>query len=514
MNNNFVNAMNKETAWKETENGQLALNTTFNKCLDLFGTIGAMRERSEEEICRVFIEAFYEDKLTALKILFNARDIQEGLGERRTFRVILNWLGRFHPEIVKINFDNIAKFGRWDDFYALVETPVEDDMWKYIATVLLEDMKGVLEERPISLLAKWLKSTNASSKETVRLGKRTAKKLGISEKVYRQLLTNLRKYLDVVETKMSKNEWQKIDFTKVPGGAMSKYTKAFLNHDTERFKEYLNAVENHGTVTVEGKEVKAKINTKNLYPYELVRKYIKDTKWTFELSEEPNQAVEVMWKNLNDWIDGKEANVIVVADTSGSMFSNNYLPICSSVGLAIYFAERNSGVYHNHFINFSQKPTWQTIYDDETLLEKVERVSTSSWMNNTNLEAVFNMILKSAIAQKVSSEDLPKKIIIVTDMEFDDCTYYHSEGIDCYKTFYEEMKAKFELAGYSIPTIVFWNVNARNNTFHVSYNTSGVIIVSGQATTVFKTLLSDDVSTPLEYMQSVISVDRYNCIKA
>ena len=263
--NKFAQAMEREVAWKTTENGQPALNTTFDKCLDLFGTIGALRSRTEAEIKLKFSEAYREDPLTAVKILFYARDIELGLGERNTFKICLNWLADFATEDVILNLENVVKFGRWDDLYALDGTRAEKAAYDFMKEQFLKDCLDLkTENKPISLLGKWLKSVNTSSEESKALGKKTAKMFGLSEVNYRKCLSALRTRINVIEKLMSQNEWEKINFNHVGGNALKRYKEAFARHQEERYREYLEAVKENKTIAVDGKEEKAKMNVKKL----------------------------------------------------------------------------------------------------------------------------------------------------------------------------------------------------------------------------------------------------------
>lgn len=447
-------------------------------------------------------------------MLFYARDIDEGLGERRVFRVGLRYLANYHPEVVRANIANIVKFGRYDDLYALDGTSVMNDAYALIKAQLIADLEAFRDRKPVSLLAKWLKSTNASSEETKRLGKQTAKALGLSIKEYRLILSELRRYLDVVEVKMSGNDWDHIDFNTVCGGAMKKYLTAFHRHQEDRFVEYLNAIKENKTIKVVKEdgtvvEKQAKINTKKLFPYEIVQKYIKESNslyWDVRINK-PINEYEVMWNSLKDWVGGVEANMLVMTDTSGSMTSNNCLPLSTSVGLAIYFAEKNKGIFHNKFIRFSNRAHWTSLSDNATLAEKINKVVEDDYWGSTNVESAFKLILDTAVNNHLAPEDMPKALVIVSDMEFNQAT----EG---QTTFYKGMKDKFNAFGYEIPEIVFWNVNARNDTYHTTKNTPYVRMVSGQATSIFKSLIDGKKHTPYDFMLEVLSNERYNVIKA
>ncbi len=519
-NNKFTEAMEKEVAWKETENGQTALNTTFDACLDLFSTIGALRKRSDKDIEAKVAAAYAEDKLVCMKCIFYARDIEEGLGERHVFRVALKYLAHRHSRDVIVNIPNIVKYGRFDDLYELVDTPVEKEAFAFMKMAFDEDCKNLAEHKPLSLAAKWFKSINTSSPESRKLGQLTAKYFGLSEAKYRKSLSALRKALRIVENNMSHNEWGAIDFNKVPGGAMKKYYKAFGVHEPERFKEYVDALHSGKKITVNGKEVEAKINTKKLYPYEILEEYAKQSGGyygrSFALGHYAyNPTIEAMWNGLKDWLEDASENTIIVADTSGSMQGR---PMATSVGLGIYFAERNKGAFHNKFMTFASIPSWITLSEGSSLSDKIARVP--DICDNTNLEAAFDLILRTAVQNKLSQKDMPKNLVIITDMEFDSCVIDNScesSVWGCYgrttkMTFYDAMKAKYESFGYKLPEITFWNVDARQDTFHTTKNQPHVRMVSGQATSVFKSLIDGKTHTPYEFMLETLNVKRYESV--
>ena len=514
--NKFVQAMEKEVAWKETENGQTALNTTFDACLDLFSTIGALRKRTDGDIEAKVGAAYAEDKLVCMKIIFYARDIEEGLGERRVFRIALRYLAHRHSRDVIVNIPNIVKYGRFDDLYELVDTPVEKEAFAFMKLVFEEDCKNYVAKKPLSLAAKWLKSINTSSKESRKLGQLTAQYFGLTERQYRIKLAALRKALRIVENDMSHNEWGAIDFNKVPGGAMKKYYKAFGVHEPARFKEYVDALHTGKKIVVNGKEVEAKINTKKLYPYEILEEYAKQNNGgyygrSFSLSHyKYNPTVEAMWNGLKDWLEDASENTIVVADTSYSMCGR---PMATSVGLGIYFAQHNKGVFHNKFMTFSSRPSWINLDEGASLSDCIAKVPDTC--GDTNLEAAFDLILTVAVTNGLKQSDMPKNLVIITDMEFDNCVIDNTcKGGWGYSkmTFYDAMKAKYEANGYKLPEITFWNVDARQDTFHTTKNRPHVRMVSGQATSVFKSLIDGKTHTPYEFMLETVNVARYDSV--
>lgn len=479
----FVTIARKQGQLKSTENGQMAYNTTNSNLLDLFETIGALRNRDKVEIEDKFAKAFNEDALLATKMLFYTGDIRGlGLGERRTFRICLKWLAINYPDIVKKNIIAIPMFNRWDSIFELVNTPCEQLMWSVIAAQLQQDYVHAATGESCSLLAKWMPSENASSKATKALARRAMINLHKAPSEYRKMLSALRLYIGVTETKMSRNEWSAINYEGVPSVAMKNYQKAFARRDALRYQEYIASV-NKG---------EKKINSSTLYPYDLVEQYMSHG--------DGGPATEAQWKALPNYITG-ENNVLIMADVSGSMSGR---PMATSIGLAIYFAERNKGAYHNLYMTFTDQPRFMSIKEGATLRENVRFVERAGVGLNTNLEAAFNEILKMAVQNSLTNEELPKALLIVSDMEID--RVVSREGLD----FVETMKRRFAQYGYKMPKLIMWNVDARQDTFLTQ--SADVLQVSGQATNTFKSVLSGINFTAYELMLKVLNDELYSCI--
>ena len=491
---NFANVMKKQAQTKLTENGAVAYNTLNNGLLDLFAVIGALRPQSESEIEQKFARAFNEDKLLATKMLFYAGNIRGGLGERRTFRVCLKWLAQNYPEIVIKNMANIPLFNRWDSLFILENTPAERAMWEFIKIQLMSDIRAMKKNHPVSLLAKWMPSENTSSKRTVRLARKAMSALNLTPRNYRKTLSALRKYIKVVERDMSANQWGDINYEGVPSYAMKNYQNAFAKHDAIRFSNYIASL-NKG---------EAKINASTLFPYDLVREYINEV-WTGGLyyrNGKLDSVVEAQWKALPNYIEG-ENNYVVMADVSDSM---NGRPLMTSIGLAIYFAERNKGDYHNIYMTFTNEPHFINIKEGATLLENVKTVANTDVGYNTNLEAAFDYILSNAIYNNVSNEDMPKALIVISDMEID--RYMSGCGLGLVDT----MKEKFNVAGYEMPKIILWNVEARQDTY-LSQNPD-VIYVSGSSPSVFKSFIGAlNGETAYDVMLKTLNDKMYDCVQ-
>lgn len=488
---NFAEAMRNAENDTYTENGMLARKSTTNACLDFFSTIGALRLGSGKHTTiqsnraeRYFAEAFKENPLLATKTVFYARDVREGLGEREIVRTLFQYMAKMHPETIKENLDLVGVFGRYDDLYSFIGTPLEDEMWTAMKKQFEEDKANLEAGNAISLLAKWIKTPDASSKNTRKLGILTAQKLGYSVYDFKRLLRKMRKEIDIVEAHMSAGEWDKIKYSAVPSRAMTVYRKAFYKHDADGFGEYINKA-------VRGEE---KINSATLFPYDIVEKV-----WNGEDSD----VLEAQWRQMPNFVEeGK--NIVVMADVSGSMSWHSMRPLSSSVGLALYFAEHNTGAYHNMFMTFESNPRFVNV-KGETLKQKISNISDAPWGGSTNVEKAFDLILSTALKNKVSADEMPEALVIITDMEFDD---YHIGNT----YFMDGMRKKFEQAGYKLPHIVFWNVASRNETVHALADESNVTLFSGQATSTFKSLIKTLGMTPYEAMLEVLNSERYAMI--
>lgn len=490
MSEKFVNALEHETNITRTENGALTYETTFNANLDWFAMGGGLRFQPEDRIWDLFFKAFIEDRLLAMKNLFYTRDVREGLGERKVFRTVIKKLAIYNPEVVIKNIQIIPFFGRWDDLYALVDTPAEEEMFRFIKEQLTEDLKS---EHP-SLLAKWLKSENASSKETKYLAKKTRKALGMTPKEYRKTLVELRKRIDILETHLTQKDYT-FDYDKVPSQAMLKYKKAFIRNDYDRYTKYIQQV-------IEGKK---KINTQTLSVVQIVHEILKNSD---NLSSDMIRHYDTLWNNIAK-VDTTE-NALVVADVSGSMIGScgqPYLGLAASIALALYYAENNKGIFHNKFITFSENPKLQTIKGDN-IYEKIMNLARTDWGFNTNVEAVFNLILDVAVKNNLPQEDLPKKLYIVSDMEFDMATNVNPNA-----PLFDAIRNKFEDYGYELPTLVFWNVASRQNNIPVTKNTPNVILVSGMSQKLFDDLIKNQLPDPVEFMLEVLNKDRYSIVQ-
>ena len=496
MTNLFSKAISIESNKTKTENGANAFKSTNDSLVDLFGVIGSLRGRDKKEIEDLFAKAHAEDPLLAIKMAFYARNIRGGLGERETFKTIIHWLAVNHPQQLICNLVYIPHFGRWDDMYALIGTPVERHMWAIVAHQFLDDIQNLkTPEAKVSLLGKWLKSTNASSKETRRLGYLTARKLGLSPKEYRVALTKLRERIRIVESQMSANKWEEIEFSEVPSKAMMNYRDAFKRHQPERFDMYMQSLADEDT----------KINARALFPYEILekaelREYYSSSYNGYYFKINDDAVLEAQWKALPNYIE-EPANFLVMADTSGSMTGR---PMATSISLAIYFAERNRGAFHNQFMTFSSKPQFVELKGN-SLKEKVSCIE--SIVDNTNLEKAFREILEVAVANKVPPEDMPKSLIVISDGEIDSFASSRAHW-----SFLSNMQNEFESAGYRLPKVVMWNVESRGNRFIDTIGNPNIQFISGSSPSSFKALINGQNFTAQELMYKTLNDEMYSMI--
>ena len=501
--------LNEDYNNSTTENGAVGYRTTGKALLDFNFKVASYRNKNGVEIVNDFMKVFYEDKLTAMKFLFFIRDREEGLGERRVFRVIIAELASVEPEIIKAIMPLVAEYGRYDDLLELFNTPLEKDVIELFKEQIDNDAKNFRNKKPVSLLAKWLPSINASEKQKVR-AKKIIKQWGITEEFYRKTLSKLRQYIDVTERKMCANEWDQIKYENVPSRANLNYNAAFLRHDEERRRAFLGQVE----------KGEKKIHAGKLYPHDIVHKYTDVYSWNRKLYP-LDTALEQLWKALPQ----KEiANTLVVADGSGSMTSTigktNVTALDVANALAIYFAEHNKGEFNNTYITFSENPQLVRFNKADSLHDKIAKALAHNEVANTNIEKVFGLILKTAIDNKLSQEEMPKNILIISDMEFDECAAITKDTNDWgigrivnrpTKKLFKVIENEYNGYGYKLPKLIFWNVASRTGTIPMKENDLGVALVSGFSTNIAEMVMNDKLD-PLEILLDKLNTPRYEKI--
>jgi hypothetical protein len=458
-----------------TTNGMLTNSTTSNHCVDLFFSIGALRGKNNQDtLMNNFIKAYNENKLIALKILFWVRDVREGAGERQIFKDIITYLANNDLNTLTNNIHLISEYGRWDDILPLLDTKAKDN----VLTLIKEALKA-----KDGLCAKWLPRPNVNNKDKKRWANEIRKSLVLSPKQYRILLSDLS---NTVEQLMCSNNWGSIEYKKVPSKAMSDYMSAFSKHDKERFSAFINDVKTGKTT------IKAGV----VYPYDIIKNMRYGNK----------DGADVQWNSLPNYMEGSKKRLLPIVDVSGSMScsagdSKSITCLDVAVSLGLYISERNEGLFKDGFVTFSTSPRLEILKG--TLSERYMQMNSSNWSMSTNLEAVFNLVLNSAINNQVSVDEMPDTLVILSDMQFNQGVKYNTSAQEMIERMYND-------AGYKMPSVIYWNLNGRNNNFPVKYDKSGVCLVSGFSPTLLKNILGDVDYSPEKIMLDIVNSDRYS----
>lgn len=487
----MLNLIKKELLKEETTNGAIVYSSSMDSVVDFFAKAGALRDTGLDESILLFSKAYAEDRELALKTLFYIRDIRGGQGEREIFRNLFSWLVDVDEPTCIANIHNIAEYGRYDDMLQIAfycdGSHFTNEVITRVKYQLMLDLNNLAEGKDISLLGKWMWSCNASSKETLTKAHWLRNKLGMTAKHYRKILSKLRKKINIVETMISEKRYEDIDYSTVPSKAMTKYRTAFYRNDETGIENFIQAV----------KSGKAKINASTLYPYDLVRPIL-----GYHVDGKDRDILEAQWNALPNYIGDREWNGLVVADVSGSMSG---LPMEVSVSLALYIAERNNGFFKNHFMTFSEEPSLVEIKGD-TFVQRVESLEDADWGYSTNLSSVFDLLLKTAVSNNLNQSEMPEQLFIITDMQFDG-----NAEVDNTKTFMQTISEEWSNHGYTVPKIVWWNVNAGsyNNSFPMTVDEAGVQYVSGCSPVILKTLLGGQFLSPLDVVKNTVDTPRY-----
>ncbi|MDE6365590.1 MAG: DUF2828 family protein [Lachnospiraceae bacterium] len=505
---NVKNMLNNEYNTSVTENGAVGYRTSGKALLDLNFAVSSLRNASEREIIDRFIKAYYEEPKLALRWLFFAGDVRQGLGERRLFKTILLELAQSRPKLARALMPLIPEYTRWDILVALIDTPLAEEAAEMIHRQLAEDGANMEKGASISLCAKWLPSENASSDHTKRLARLLAKKLSMTNRQYRRTLASYRSYLDVVEVKMSGKRWADIDYEAVPSRANLIYNVAFLRNDEERRRAFLGAV----------KKGEKAVHAGVLYPHDILHSYIdyeKKPGWIY--IKPTDDTIEELWKALPDYVQGA-GNTLCIADGSRSMWlkpggsSVSCLEVANA--LAIYFAERCTGQFKDTYITFSQTPQFVDLSKGKTLYDKLCIAIHYNEVANTNIEAVFELILDTALKYRMPQKDLPENLLILSDMEFDSATRCAVNGnwVSPDEKLFERFAKRYASHGYRLPRLVFWNIRSRTNTIPVRENPLGVALVSGFSPVITKMVLSNEVD-PYKILIQQLMAPRYDAVE-
>ena len=466
-----------------TENGMTTNSSSLNRCVDLFFTIGAMRGQDKQRLIRNFSLALLEDPTRAMKILFWVRDVREGAGERQIFRDVMKYLAEDHTEFLRKNIPYVSEYGRWDDLLTLIGTKLEADAFTQIRWGL--DNKN-------GLCAKWMP----------RKGPEAAKLRNFLEMTPKQYRKTLVELTNVVETQMCANEWEKIDFGKLPSVASARYQKAFWKRNEEGYKAYIASLQ----------KGEAKINAGAVYPYDVTK----------SLQRGNSDVAVEQWKALPNYMEGTEDRILPVVDTSGSMSTSaggnkNVTCMDVSVSLGLYISERNVGAFKDAFITFSAEPQIQVLKGN--LRDRFNQLSRADWGYNTDLVKVFDLILNQATKHSVPESEMPTKILILSDMEFDSATRSNSgwgtrPTTAWNPTAQEMIEQKYAAAGYKMPAIVYWNIQSRGDNIPVAFDKTGTALVSGFSPSILKSVVKGEITSPQGIMDETIMSPRYEAIKA
>jgi hypothetical protein len=461
-----------------TENGMITNSSSLNHCVNLFFQIGAMRGQDKSRLINAFTKAFGENPLTAMKLLFWARDVRGGAGERQIFRDIIGYLANNRRDVLGKNLNLISEFGRWDDLLVLVGTPLETEALELFANAI-KSKNG--------LASKWAPRPNVSNREKKRWASALRNHLGLSPKEYRKLLVE---NSNTIEQLMCANEWSAIEYSKLPSKAMSDLMKAFSKHDKERFGAYLESVNKGET----------KINAGAVYPYDIVK----------NLRFGDKSGANAQWNALPNYLEGSKERFLPVVDVSSSMncaAGNNPNVTCMdvAVSLGLYISERNVGPFKDAFVTFSSDPELQVLSGN--LQERFNQLQTSEWGMSTNVESVFRLILEKAKDSDVFEEEMPTMILIMSDMEFNSGT--RGNWSLSAQQMFERMYAE---AGYKMPKVVYWNIHSRQDNFPVHFDKVGTCLVSGFSPSLLTNLLSGKDMSPLSMMLTVVNSERYSVV--
>lgn len=482
--NTFMENLKDATNYGLTENGALTHKTTKSAVLDMFAVCGAYRGHSVEDCILMFKNALEENETLAIKCLFYLADCRGGQGERRFFRVCYQWLAKNYPEVALRNLKAIPEYRRWDDvIYATVGTPIEDAALAFIKSQLALDV----ESKTPSLLAKWMPSENASSRETKRVAGIVRAYLGMTHKQYRKTLSVLRTRINIVEKLMSENRWDEIEFDKIPSKAGLIYKNAFARRDmiAKKYETF-------------AKSTDTKVNAAVLNPVDIAEKVFTKYRYGRNMHNETDRAMlQKYWDNLKDYYNGRQENGIAIVDVSGSMSGQ---PLYAAVSMGAYIAERGHGPFANHFITFSAEPELVK-FEGVDIVDKFIRAEDADWEMNTDIKAVFDMLLNVAKQNSTKPEDMPERLYIFSDMQFDKCltdgtkvqdrwcrTSYNHPTAQGMETLLESIASEWAAAGYELPKVVFWNLRASEN--NIPALGGRFSYVSGFSMSMIETILS------------------------
>lgn len=473
----FANAVITQEA--RTENGMKALASTANTVVDLFYKIGASRGK---DITKDFVAAFVENKELALRVAQWARDVRGGAGERQIFRDILVYLEKTDTEAASLVMNKVPELGRWDDLLVFTDPALKAQAFGLIKTALNEGN---------GLCAKWMPRQGATAAELRKF-------MEMTPKSYRKTLVGL---TNVVETKMCARDWDNIDFSKLPSLASARYRTAF-HKNSEKFKEYV--------AKLASGDKSVKVNAGAVYPYDVLKSVIMQGWGAKTLTQTDRDFIVAQWEALPNFVG--DANILPMVDVSGSMSclaggpksKSSVRCIDVAVSLGLYLADKNKGAFKDVFCTFSSNPELLNLKGN--VIQKAEQMEQSSWEMGTNVIAAFKKVLDVAKKGNVSDQEMPRALLVLSDMQFDQCASFDDSAM-------QSIKRNFEAAGYTVPAVVFWNISAHANV-PVKFDQRGVALVSGFSPTIVKSVLAADLSnmTPEAIMLQTVMNPRYDLV--
>jgi hypothetical protein len=500
-----------------TENGAISLANSGSARVNLFFKL--VRNIPKDALEELIKASWIEDvcaPLDTMKILFQSRDCRGGKGDRTPFLLGMQYIISQYPMWFLANFKQISVYGRWLDYIEIYnsencDSVIKDAIITHIAETLQKDSAALINLENVSLVAKWIPGEGKKWNKGCSFTKNLCVKLfnlrdvtKVNSWHYMQLrkqyLTPLRQNIKIVESQMCSNKWPEITYSNVPGVAMTNLNKAFMRHDSERFLQYLDDVKN--------KKNGAKINANVVYPHTIVEKYLedyvqKDRKLYNTQNDNINDVYEMQWKVLEEEVT--LTDTVVVSDVSGSMEGT---PMMVSIALGILLATKNTSVaFKNQLITFDDHPQFIDISDCKTLLDKIIKVKKMPWGGSTNLQKTFDIILAKCL---LHMEDAPKKLIIFSDMQFNEAT---RRGI-CSKSNFDVIINKFDVHNLKMPEIIFWNLRGDTKDFPVRSDTPGVTLLSGFSPTLLNSIMTDVTLTPYDILRQILDNPRYDNIIA
>jgi hypothetical protein len=436
-----------------TENGMPTHSTSGNALVDLFFYMGGARQASCNEFIGKLALSWAFDPLLTRKAVFHLRNPRGGMGERKNFRRAIHWMAKYHPDELYPNLHLIPKYGRWDDLLVCIGTALEDPALYLIYSAI---------KNGDSLAGKWMPRDN---KKYGKIAEYLAEKWGMSPRRYRKFVVSTTR---VVETQMCNQEWTLIEYSHIPSVAINKYHKAWPRHDQLRYSKWLQSVE----------KGESKINAGAIFPHTIIKDWVGG--YGSRTPEEIRQK-EAQWKSLPDYhING---NVLGICDVSGSMEGE---PLLVCIALGIYLAQHTKGDFHNYFITFSEKPKLQKL-EGNNLFDNVSAMQHAEWGMSTNLESVFELLLKRAVKHSIPPDEMPNTLVIFSDMQFNQAIREEDHNA------LEMMKTRYKDAGYVTPNIIFWNLRASNGV-PAKFTEDGIALVSGFSPSTMETILSGDIN--------------------